>query len=344
MRIDPRFDLEPALGQPGFRRLRSLRSRMRPAHRWWWHVAGLVLLLLLLTGCTDGRYSGTLIFDGTHRFRAADALPGDLVLRAGSVDLSADARVGGSIYVLGGTLRADGVIAGDLVVLDGRMTLGPTARIGGDVRVGGGTTSGIELAVVEGVVVSGLSLPLAQAAPRAAAWEATLRWFVGALLLATLGGLWARQRPQTLATIAAAATGAWPAAAALGLLVLFVLPILLVMMSLTLVLIPLVLLIGLGLFLALGMGIATLGWLVGSWLQQRWPERLGPGGATFLGTLLLMGLYWLPLVGGMLLALTALLSYGALLLTRMGTRVYVPPLPPATDDLTTYRRNDFVGR
>lgn len=298
---------------------------------------GLLLLALLLAGCADGRYSGTLIFDGDHSFGAETRLPGDLLLRAGSVELGPGSQVTGSVYVLGGTLRANGAIGGDLVALDGRVTLGPTAQIGGDLRVGGGTTTGVDLAVVRGAVVSGLALPL-ETAPRPAAWEAAARWLAGSLLLAALGGLWAWRRPRTLRVIADAATDAWPAAAALGLLALFVLPILLVMMALTLVLIPLVLLIGLGLLLALSMGIVAIGALLGEWLRLRWLNRLGPGGAAFLGTLLLMGLYGLPLVGGMLLAITALPLYGALLLTRFGTRAYTPPLPALADDLDSYRR------
>ncbi|PDV98580.1 hypothetical protein [Candidatus Chloroploca asiatica] len=86
-----------------------------------------------------------------------------MLIRAGNVVLHTDAQVGGSIYVLGGALDVDGLIMGDLVVLDGWVTLGPTARIGGDLRIGNGTTRGSELALVEGSIISGLTLPVEQA-------------------------------------------------------------------------------------------------------------------------------------------------------------------------------------
>lgn len=164
-----------------------------------------------------------------------------------------------------------------------------------------------------------------------------MRSLISALLLAGLGGLWVSQRPQPLRRISAAARDHWLASLSLGLLALLVLPILLVMMSLTIVLLPLVLLIGLILFLTVGMGIITLGMELGYWLAE-WVNRpLSPGWATFGGVLLLMFLFNLPLIGGRLLAGTAVFLFGAVLLTRFGSRPYRPTLRLA-DDLVTYKR------
>ena len=69
-------------------------------------IAPLLLLLFLLTGCDDGLYSGTLIFDGDHTFDAAARLPGDALLRSGTAEFAAGSQVAGSVYVLGGTLLA----------------------------------------------------------------------------------------------------------------------------------------------------------------------------------------------------------------------------------------------
>jgi hypothetical protein len=298
----------------------------------------LLLLLLLLAGCDDGLYSGTLIFTGDHTFGPETRLPGDLLLRAGAADLAAGAQVAGTVYVLGGSLQAHGEIGGDLVVLGGRVSLGPTAVIHGDLRLGEGTTVGAETAVIHGQTITGLALPL-EDAPRTTGWDSAARWLAGALLLAAIGGLGAQRRPQPLRHIADAATLHWPIAAALGLLAALTLPILLVMMAFTLVLIPLVIVLSLLLLLALGIGIVALGSLLGSWLAERWPRPVGRGWATFFGTLLLLGLYSLPVVGSVLLGGTALLLFGAMLLSRFGAHAYEPPPSvTAVADLTTYQR------
>jgi hypothetical protein len=296
-----------------------------------------MLVLLLCTGCANGVYSGTLIFEGDHTFGAETRLPGDVVLRAGRAEFAPGAQVAGSVYVLGGTLVMHGLVGGDLAALDGRVELGPTTVINGDLRIGGGTTRGVESATLHGAVVSGMALPL-ESTPRSAGWEATARWFGGALLLAVFGGLWAQRRPEPLQNIAAAATADWPAAAALGLLAVLVLPILLVMMAFTIVLIPLVVVIGLALFLILGMGIVALGRLVGQGLARLRTGGLAPGWATFYGTLALMGLYALPVVGGFLLGLTAILLCGAVVLSRFGTRPFSPAMAYEVEPPEAYRR------
>jgi hypothetical protein len=296
-----------------------------------------VLAALLLVGCDDGLYSGTLIFDGQHRFTAETPLPGDVLLRAGTAEFALDSQVGGSVYVVGGTLRLHGEVAGDLVVLDGRVTLGPTAVVGGDLRYSGEAVVVAETAVVQGqTVAAGLALPL-ESQPQAAGRDSFLRSLISALLLAALGGLWVSRRPQPLHNVSNAARDHWLAAISLGLLALLVLPVLLIMMALTIVLLPLVLLIGLILFLTVGMGIITLGMALGNWLADQANRPVTPGWATFGGVLLLMLLFNMPLVGGALLVATAVTLFGAVLLTRFGSRPYHPPLRPA-DDLATYKR------
>jgi hypothetical protein len=296
------------------------------------------LLALLLAGCDDGVYSSTLIFEGNHTFGPETSLPGDVLLRAGTAEFSAGSQVNGSVYVVGGELVVNGQIAGDLAVLDGTVTLGPEAVIGGDLRAGGGTTRQAETAVVQGETITGLVLPLENAA-QPAGWEATARWLVGALLLAALGGVLTRWQSQPLQNVAHAATAHWLPAAALGLLVLLVLPTLLVMMAFTIVLLPLVLILGLLVFLIWGLGIISLGAQLGRWLAEQLRRPLSPGWATFGGTLLLMGLYALPWIGGLLLSGTAVLLFGAVLLSRFGTQSYEPPaIATRREDLSAYRR------
>ncbi len=297
----------------------------------------IVLVALLLVGCEDGLYTGTLIFEGQHHFTAETLLPGDVLLRAGTAEFAPDAHIGGSVYVVGGTLRLDGNVAGDLVVLGGRATVGPTAVIGGDLRHSGQIAVVSETAEVQGeTVAGGLLLPLESEA-RQRGWDWLVRSLIFALLLAALGGLWVSRRPQPLHHISAAARDHWLASLSFGLLVLLVLPIMLVMMALTIVLLPLVLLIALILIVIVGMGLVALGMELGNWLSEQTKQRLSPGWATFVGLLLLLFLFSLPSVGDVILVCAAILLSGAVLLTRFGRYPYHPPLRSA-GDLDSYKR------
>ena len=296
------------------------------------------LLVLLLAGCDDGVYSSTLIFKGSHTFGPETNLPGDVLLRAGTAEFSAGSQVNGTVYVVGGELLANGRIAGDLAVLDGAVTLGPEAVVGGDLQDGGGTKRRANKAVVQGETITGLALPLEETS-QLAGWQATARWLVGALLLAALGGLLTRWQSQPLHNVAEAATAHWLPAAALGLLGLLILPTLLVMMAFTIVLLPLVIILSLLIFLVWGLGIISMGAQLGRWLAVQLGQPISPGWATFGGTLLLMGLYALPWIGGLLLGGTAVLLFGAVLLSRFGTQTYEPPATVIrTENLSAYER------
>jgi hypothetical protein len=302
----------------------------------FFRLLGLMLVAFLLVGCENGRYSGTLIFDGQHRFEAGERLPGDVLLRAGTAEFDTGSQVAGTVYVIGGSLLVDGEIGGDLLVLDGRVTLGPTAVVGGDLRFSGGTVDRAETATVGGQTITGLPLPL-DSEPQPAGWDSWLRSLLAALVLAGLGGLWVSWRPQPLRRVASAANDHPLVALSIGLLALLVLPILLVMMALTIVLLPLVLILGLLILLTIGMGLISLGMAVGNWLAARAAREVAPGWAAFGGVLLLLLLFQLPVVGTVLSLATAVFLFGAVLLTRFGTHPYNPPQPPA-DDLATYKR------
>ena len=283
-----------------------------------------LLLLLLLAGCSGGIYSGTLVFEGAHQFGADTRLPGDVFVRAGTAEFGQGSLVEGTIYQLGGTLSVDGVVTGDLVQLDGDLTLGPQAVVGGDLRAGGGTLQQAETAVVQGEVVrSGVEIPL-ERRRNPGGFDDFLRYLVGALLLAVAGALFARRWPRPVATAAAAVTNHWPVSVALGSLVLLVLPPLLVMMAFTIVLLPLVLLLLGIILLVVGFGCVTLGYTGGGMMINRWgwPRTVASG--TFWGTLLLLLSFELPLVGIWVGAVAAVISSGAILLTRFGTRSFSP--------------------
>jgi hypothetical protein len=285
----------------------------------------LLLISLLLVGCDAGIYSGTLIFEGEHQFPAGTQLPGDFFMRAGSAEFVAGSQISGTVYMIGGTLRLDGRVEGDVVVLDGRITLGPEADIAGDLRLGGGTLQQADSARVRGEIVTGAMVLPVEDLNAPTGEDNRLRTLSVALLLAILGGLWARKQPQPLTNVGRAAIQHWWVAGAVGLLLALVLPILLVIMAFTVILIPLVLILALVLLLLFGYGVVALGNQIGGWLVRLSGGRIGRGWATFGGTLFLFILFSLPSVGELLVGVATVLVLGALLLTRGGLRPYIPP-------------------
>jgi hypothetical protein len=92
-------------------------------------------------------------------------------------------------------------------------------------------------------------------------------------------------------------------------------------------------------FLILGLGTVALGEWLGRWLGVWLKRPFTPGWATFGGTLLLMLLFQLPWLGNGLFLATSVLLFGAMLLSRFGTRAYEPPSHLAqSGDLASYSR------
>lgn len=98
--------------------------------------------------------SDTLVFDGT--LRSEQALPGDVIAAAGTLDVQASvaghALLGGGTLRLGGTvgpslfaaaghLNVDAALARNLRVGGGQVDLSPATSQGGNLSVGGGQAS-----------------------------------------------------------------------------------------------------------------------------------------------------------------------------------------------------------
>ena len=108
---------------------------------------------------------------------------------------------------------------------------------------------------------------------------------------------------------------------------------------------PLVVVIMGAIFLVLGLGIVALGEWLGSWLGAWMKRPFTPGWATFWGTLLLLLVFQLPWLGNGLFLGTSVLLFGAMLLSRFGTRAYEPPSHLATsEDLSSYSRPSQAQR
>jgi hypothetical protein len=299
---------------------------------------GMLLMLLcaalMLAACgADGRYSATLITTGTHTVRAGETLHGELVVLGGRVALQPGSRVTGALHIFDGTVAVAGAVDGDVTMVGGALHLGPGAALRGDLNHGGGVFERSPSAQIGGRVNTGAGVPIpARRSPQAVV-EQLVWWLAEAIGIAALAALAVQFMPRPTARVADAIVRYPVVAVAMGMLAGVVGISLLVLMIFTIVLIPVMLLGVLLGGMAVISGWVALGAEVGMRLARwrRWP--LSRPAAAFIGTLLVMGglnlLGAAPVIGGLLALLAATVALGAVLLTRFGTRVFVPDMAPA---------------
>jgi hypothetical protein len=280
-----------------------------------------VVLGFALLGCSDRGAQGVVaILDGDHHLEGWQ--PAALIILGGSVTLVDSARVGDSVWVLGGTFYQHGEISGDLAVLGGIVELGSAARIDGDLILSGGSVAGLGQVQVGGEVTEqiGLNVPLSPA------WEADQSRevqvaFAGlrVLVIAAFAALLAILVPRPLRRVETAVRHEPLPAVALGILGLLVGLPLVVFMALTVVLLPVALVVLLLLVLSVAYGWSAIGLGLARALARRpvpppIAAALGAGGLALLAELLSR----IPLMGSVLAITLATTGFGAVLLTRLG--------------------------
>ncbi|MFC7229339.1 polymer-forming cytoskeletal protein [Salinirubellus salinus] len=273
----------------------------------------LVALLLLTAGGDVTRADVT--FDGAN-----EAGTDPLVVAGGTVTVPADTTTPGPVYVVNGTLDVQGRVGGDVVQLGGRVVAGPTARIDGTVDALAGRRTvdpAAQVAVTSLDVTAGPS-PAARA----------LLFLVQTGVLALAGYLVARRWPTPLATAARAARRHPVVSLTAGALVSVSAIAMLVFMAFTLVLIPVSVLGLVAAVLVAGYGVVALGYLLGTRLARVGLE--GPR-ATAAGVALVSVaaelLSFVPL-GDVVVLLGATVGIGAVLVTYLGFREFVPASIP----------------
>lgn len=290
-----------------------------------------LFLALFLTGCQPAdSYQGRLILSGDHRIDGNHPVPGHLVIVDGRVDLAPEGRVAGSVVVLGGELRLGGEVEGDLTVLKGRVYFSDQARIHGNLNAGGGHLLGWEEAEIEGEVTEniGLDLPVEVLAPNRSFWDRAGRGFWYALLMAGMALLGGWITPRGVERVGQAVIQHTLVCGSLGGLVLLVGPVLIVQMMFTVVLIPAAAVAVLLGAITLSYGLSGAGWEIGrrvfallGWEPQ---PALAAGLGGFLVSLIINLLNFIPFIGGLLALGAAAVVLGGVLLTRYGTRVFIP--------------------
>lgn len=270
-------------------------------------------LLLVATAGGDVMRMETVI-DGDHAVRA----PGEaLVVAGGNVTVPSEARVNGSIYLLGGNLTIAGTVAGNVVHVSGGLVVTETAAVGGELRLFGTRPRVAEEARV------GQVNDLAAGADRAAG-GGPLPAFLHALVLGLAAAIIGRRWPRLLdnaggtvrdAPVVSATVGGFVAATGLALAV---------FMAFTVVLIPIALLL-----VAAGLAILAYGEIVlGDLVGRRLPVD-GRGGRAGIGTaIVVLGfavLSLVPVLGGTVQAALLVAALGAVLLSSFGLEKFERP-------------------
>lgn len=287
--------------------------------------------MFLLAACQPAdTYRGMVILDGEHDFSEGERVEGTLLLLDGEVVVAEGATISEAVYMIAGQITIAGQVNGDVSVIGGELRLAPGAVIGGDLNIGGGTVERAPSATVTGQVNygSGLEIPIELERERQPPGDAILQSLVSGLLLGVLAWLFARFLPRPLARVSETTLRYPLVSGSLGILAAVVGLALLVMMAFTIVLIPVTIL---GLLLALF--IVVYAWIaygsaLGHWLARQLPWSLSPPLAASMGALLFMlatGILELvPVVGPTLSLLISVAGIGAVLLSRFGTRTFVP--------------------
>ena len=293
----------------------------------------LVLLLILsawfLSVCGhNGLYHLSWITGGEHVL--SSSIPGDLVVLNGVVSLLPGSQVQGSLHLLSGKTALGGEVLGDVSYLGGEMVLEQDARIRGNLNLGGGAYIPSSTAQIDGDVRTGTGIGLPdlpeQAAP--SGWEQVTRALISGVLLGGLAVLLRNFAPFGLQRVSDCIASHGLVSGSMGMLVGVVGISLLITIAYTILLIPVTLL---GLFVlgaAIIYGWAAMGVLLASLGLRLLKRQEMTGAAAFGGglsfSLLLAILSSLPYVGGLIGIGIALVGLGAVFLTRIGTRQFVP--------------------
>jgi len=247
---------------------------------------------------------------------------GALIVGDATVTIPPGARVPGPVYVIGGELRVAGEVAGDVTQLAGTVSVEAGAVIAGELQHVAGTLS-IDSATEIG---RRTSLDLTGSGT-AAPGSGLLPGMSLALLLAGVGYLLARRKPNALANVSTAVRAHPVVTLTVGTLAFLTAISTLVFMAFTLVLIPVTILGLIVGVLTLGYGLVGWGHLVGTFLPI---HRRGL--ATALGVVVLMAVLSLvslvAVVGDLVVAALILSGMGAVLVTYYGVAPFRPePLP-----------------
>ena len=321
----------------------------------------IIFTSMLFSGTVFAREPYTPMLDdevvlfGTYRLESGETLAGSMVVFGGVVSLEEGSVVDGDVVVFGGNVSVDGVIKGGLVGIGGVVTLTETAVVNGDLIAPATVVRRDEGAKIYGQIITEnipqIDLPenvpslpevsepsfsnnVSRALQPVVSFFTTL---ARALVFSAVSVLALLLMPKQGRRVSHTIELNPKLAGGFGLLsvaVFITAVVMLALLSITVILIPvtvpLIILLSLALALGLLFGMIAAGAEVGRRmmiaLKQTWSSTLqiaiGSFSLSFVLGLLSVGLW--GVLGGLLTAVVSAMGLGAVLLTRFGTRDYVP--------------------
>ena len=297
-----------------------------------------LLAILLLGGCATVGSSGTRIFTGgDFVLQSGESIDGNLLVLGGNSTLQHGSRVNGNLNVIGGNTNANGEIDGSIWIIGGNVNLGPDSFVRGDVTINGGNVSRAPGAQIAGSMNTNapfegpLMIPVLTITPAILFGWLFFRSLLQAVLAAVIVLIW----PEPVTRTARAVVEHAVAVGAVGLAVMVLAPVLLVLFAITLIGIPLTIIGAAVLIVALVFGWTAIGIKVGERLNEALKLNMSPALSAGVGTFLLLIVVGLvdmvPIIGWLATFIVSMLALGAVVLTRFGTRAYLPPsnvVPP----------------
>lgn len=312
-----------------------------------------------------------VVFFGTFTLEDGETLQGNLVVFGGVVTLQENSTVNGDMVVFGGNVNASGEIEGTLVAIGGIVTLSDTAVVHGDliapatvVRRDPGSQVFGQI-VTENVPRVNIEIPEIQQPDIPSIPELPQRTFgnnVSRALQPVVSFFATLARALVFSAVSVLAVLVMPKhskrvrsvieekpvlSGGFGLLSVVVFTaavVMLALLSITVILIPLtvplIILLSLALVLGLLFGVIAAGAEVGRRMmiafKQNWTPTLqmaiGSFSLSFILGLLSLGLW--SAFGGLLWTVVGAMGLGSVLLTRFGTREYVPAPPKQPAEAT----------
>jgi hypothetical protein len=285
-------------------------------------VLSLVLLAAFAfpsTVMAGGLYDGKVIFGTDFTLESGETLDGELLVFGGSVTMEPESRVTGDVVLFGGNVTSDGEIEGNLAVLGGNVQKQEGAQILGQ------EVSETSFDIPFDFHWVGPDIRWPSLSPASLAGQGL--WFLfRCFMLAALAMLVILFLPEPTKRVAAAVVEQPLMAGGLGLLTAILTPIVLILLVVFIITIPLAILLVFAVIVAVLFGWIAIGLEVGHRLADIFKWDLHPAAAAGLGTFLfsvvVLGIGFVPCVGWTAQVIVSFLATGAILLTRFGSLSY----------------------
>lgn len=321
-------------------------------------IALLVTLLIPSTVFASSTKEDKVVMGGSYVLKSGDELDGNLIIIGGNATIEEDAKVNGDVILLGGQVSISGMVSGDLNMFGGSASLRDTAVIEGNAVVTSSVLNQADGATINGKVIEGTNLPNGFIIPDKANPEVNSTGNNGSTILSLFGKalsiifvsiitailamLAALFFPHSMQRTANALVENSLLAGGAGLLTVIAAPIVIVLLTITLILIPVSVIAILALVLAAFLGWITVGMELGNRLAQvfktKWHIAVSAGLGTLILTLIMDTVGRIPCIGWTLVFVVSTLGLGAVILTRLGTRVFenspTATQPSSTEDLS----------